>query len=367
MKISSRPYLTTGLAGIGGLIKVRPEDFSVEEIAAYEPSGDGPHLYLWVEKRDATGDWMLGELARHFGVPRRDIGAAGIKDRRAVTCQWVSLSTETATTLDELSAVGAINEQITVLKAVRHRNKLKTGHLRGNRFRIVVRELECTPEQALERAEAIVARLAALGGMPNYYGLQRFGREGSTLELGLGLLKGDPIARKKAGRDAFLKRLAISALQSELFNRVLSARLERGVWGKVVEGDVLQKADSGGIFVVEPGEVEQAQARLESKEVLLTGPMFGPRMKAPQGVSAQLEADVLEAAGLKAADFERLGKLGSGTRRALHVVLEEITLEIVEDGALAFGFALPSGSYATVLLRELMKVTNLDDPTALVS
>ncbi len=373
MKVSSRQYLTKDLAGIGGRIKARPEDFEVEEIGAYEPGGEGTHLYLWVEKRDAAGDWMAGELARRFEVPRGDVGIAGVKDRYAVTRQWVSVSMETAKALDETHVVGPINEQITVLRAVRHNNKLKTGHLAGNRFRVVIRDFEGAAEESLARVKAVVEQFAAPGGMPNYYGSQRFGRNGSTLELGYGLLKGDGRAKKRVGRDAFLRRMAISALQSELFNRVLTARMEAGLWQQVLEGDILQKVDSGGLFVVGPDEVAVSQERFLAGEVVLTGPMFGSKMKAPAGAAAEFEAAVLADAGIELGEFGRLGKLGLGTRRALQVGLGEVEVArvpgvlgeegSVEDGlgeGILLGFTLPSGSYATVLLDEVTKTLSFE-------
>lgn len=371
MNVSSRQYLTKDLSGIGGRIKARPEDFEVEEVGAYEPGGEGTHLYLWIEKRDAAGDWMAGELARHFEVPRGDIGIAGVKDRYAVTRQWVSVSLETAKALDEATVVGPINEQISVLKAVRHNNKLKTGHLSGNRFGVVLRDFDVDVDEAMERCRAVMAQLSELGGMPNYYGSQRFGRNGSTLATGFGLLKGDSRAKKRVARDNFLRRMSISALQSELFNRVLTARMEAGLWRQVLEGDVLQKVESGGLFVVGADEVEESQARLLAGEVVLTGPMFGSKMKSAEGAAAEFEAAVLAEAEIEIGEFSRLGKLGLGTRRALQVPLGEVKIERVagfvasnpnsESGEDVFGegillgFTLPSGSYATVLLDEVTK------------
>ena len=199
------PYLTANLPGIGGQLKAAPEDFVVEEIPAYEPSGEGQHLFLWIEKRDLPHDLLLRRLSKLLEISPNDIGVAGIKDRRAVTRQYVSVPSTCASRVAELNS-----DELHVLRAVLHGNKLRTGHVRGNRFTVVVRK----PHQdARDRATAI-ASILLQSGFPNYYGEQRFGHDGETLALGLDLLAG-----RKAPRDIpfskrkFLLRLALSAVQ----------------------------------------------------------------------------------------------------------------------------------------------------------
>lgn len=355
MHVSKRPYLTTSLPGIGGEVKQSPEDFVVEEIPAYTPSGEGQHAYLWVEKREIAGAEMLNALAAHFGVDRRDIGAAGIKDKHAITRQWVSLPFHELEADSPDALVGPVAEGLRVLEANVHKNKLRRGHLKGNRFRVVLRDLEVPVDEALDRAQAILAVLA--DGLPNYYGLQRFGIDGGTLQLGAGLLGGRDDAHRRVRRNRFLKRLAINSVQSELYNRVLARRLEEGLLRQVLTGDVMQKTDTGGMFVCKPVERDETQARLDRGELVITGPMFGPRMMAPVAEASQLERQVAAAAEVDVRAFRRFQQLAPGDRRPLLVELGEVSVEpIADEQALAIGFSLPSGSYATVALREITKV-----------
>lgn len=345
------PYLTSKLPGIGGRLKDSPEDFVVEEIPAYTPSGEGQHLYLWIEKRDLPHDLLLRRISKLLDVSPNDIGTAGIKDRRAVTRQFVSVPVTCAERVQELQS-----DELRVLSAVPHGNKLRTGHLRGNRFTVIVRDPVLAPTEggtdAASRATAIAAVIRE-SGFPNYYGEQRFGHDGETLTLGLDLLAG-----KKAPRDIpfskrkFLLRLALSAVQSDLFNQTLALRLRDGLLNTVLEGDVLEVIESGGKFVSE--DPAEEQLRLNRGELAVTGPMFGVRMLSPTGVSAERETRLLEGSGLKLSDFGQYAQLLSGARRSFVIRPGELTCVAV-DGGVQFEFALPSGAYATMLLREFMK------------
>lgn len=197
--------------------------------------------------------------------------------------------------------------------------------------------------------------------MPNYYGLQRFGDGGETLRLGLGYLSGEAEAKKKLRRNHFLRRLAASAAQSEVFNRVLAERMRRGILRTVLDGDVVKKTDTGGVFVVPTEEFEQCQGRLDRREIVTTGPMPGPSMIAPERDAAAFESEVHALVGIDAELFERHPKLTRGTRRPL--LVDPVGLEVAADSrdgedVLVVGFSLPSGTYATVLLREIMKRDN---------
>lgn len=335
-------YVTNGR--IGGELKSEPEDFEVEEIPAYEPSGEGEHLFLWVEKRDVSADLLQSHLASRLQIDRSTIGMAGLKDRRAVTRQWVSVPASCEARVAECDVDG-----IRVLKSARHRNKLRTGHLRGNRFRIRLRGVE---PDSLPAALAIAETLRDRGA-PNLYGDQRFGIDESTLSLGLGLLDG---SRRSGGippaKRRFLLRLALSAAQSALFNDVLARRLAEGLLQRALPGDVMQVIASGGLFVSTDPAVEQP--RLDAREIVPTGPMFGPEMKSPLEEVAAREAAVLEAWGLQPASFEQFRKLTPGTRRAMTVWPEE--LQVASDGGdVLIRFDLPTGAYATSVIREFQK------------
>ena len=338
------PCLTAELPGVGGTLKQHDEDFVVEEIPAYLPEGEGEFLYLWIEKRGLSAEQLTSHLARILGIAHQDVGMAGMKDRQAVTRQWISVPAKKAENLPETP-----HPQIQILERKRHRNKLRTGHLRGNRF--VIRLRNPMPE-ALSVARAVAARLR-VEGVPNYFGDQRFGKDAETLQLGLELLRGTrrpgsiPHSRRK-----FLLRLALSAAQSSLFNQALAERMNEGLLHTVLQGDVMQVAASGGPFVVE--DVAAEQPRYDARETLVTGPMFGPKMKAPTGEVREREQRLLDAAQLTPEMFVPYDNLTSGTRRPYLILPQDLVVEPLEDD-LQISVTLPSGSYATVLLREFQK------------
>jgi tRNA pseudouridine13 synthase len=229
---------------------------------------------------------------------------------------------------------------VTVLRWARHRNKLKTGHLTGNRFELALR--------GVTDRGALAAGLAELGarGVPNYYGEQRFGASGTNAERGKALL----LAGGRH-RDRFERKLLLSAYQSALFNRVLARRLAEGWVGRALRGDVLKKHETHGEFVCAEPEVDQP--RVDRFEISPTGPMYGPQMSRPEGVPADLEAAVLADEGLTLEAFAAGGDETQGTRRFLRV---PVTIEHTSaPDADRLTFTLPKGSYATIVLRELLK------------
>jgi tRNA pseudouridine13 synthase len=261
-----------------------------------------------------------------------------------------------------LSAIDA--DRIRLLATTPHPHKLRTGHLRGNRFEIVVRHPTCegqTGDTVLAQALAIAERLRQTG-VPNYFGSQRFGNKLSTLKLGMKLLTaarsadaadaaaGAAVARRDNRR--FLNRLALSAAQSWLFNNVLAERLRDGLLHRVMLGDVMQVCASGGIFEVR--DVAAEQPRFDARETVLTGPMFGPKMRPARDEPAVREQRVLAAASITMDGFRRFGHLAEGTRRPLLIWPEDLQVAAVENG-LRFNFSLRSGAYATVVLREFLK------------
>ncbi|HOX45167.1 MAG TPA: tRNA pseudouridine(13) synthase TruD [Myxococcota bacterium] len=322
-----------------GMLRTEPEDFEVEELPAYPLSGEGEHLFLWLEKRLRTTDQVVRDLAAGLGVSADEIGSAGLKDRRAVTRQWLSVPARAAERLAGLELAGA-----RVLESRRHGNKLRTGHLRGNRFRLLVRGVD--PGQAPEltaRAEELRRR-----GAPNYFGPQRFGRGLANEAEGRAVLAGRGRRHDRRGL-----RFVLNAAQAALFNDLLARRLRADLLSRVLEGDLLLKADSGGQFLCcAPAE---DQPRADRFEVHPTGPMFGPKMRAPQGVPASMEAEVLSAAGIGPETFQRFAKLTQGTRRSLRLALPDLELSF-EPAGLRLAFSLPAGAYATVVLRELLQV-----------
>jgi tRNA pseudouridine13 synthase len=336
--MSPLPWLTADVPGSGGWFKASPEDFEVEEIAAYEPNGlpDGEHGFLWVEKRGRSTSEVAQLIARQVGLSARDVSWAGLKDKHAVTRQWFSLPWKAVAKLDGFSMPG-----LTVLKTSRHRNKLKTGHLRGNRFTLMVRGVT---DAGAARAsfEQLIVR-----GVPNAFGAQRFGARGDNAERGRHIL----LAGGRH-RDRFERKLFLSAYQSSLFNQVLGLRLRRGLFATALQGDVLKKQETGGEFICDAPQVDQQ--RVEAFEVSPTGPMFGPEMRAPLHDAAALEAEVLAAEAVTNETFKAGGDETRGTRRLLRVRLADPVFEARGD-VVRLQFGLPSGSYATVVLRELIK------------
>ncbi|WP_117237209.1 tRNA pseudouridine(13) synthase TruD [Thermus sediminis] len=327
------PFLTAGLPGVGGVIRLHPQDFQVEEVPAYLPSGEGEHLYLLLEKEGLTTREVFEFLRDELGIPEKEIGVAGLKDKHARTQQWFSIPRRHENALCLLENLRGVR----LLHADLHTNKLRTGHLKGNRFRILIRE----PQGGKARAEAILRALEQRG-VPNYYGPQRFGLGGVNPARGYELVKGG-----KGRGSPWLKRFLIGSLQSLLFNDWVALRMERGLYDRVIPGDWAKKHATGGEFLVEDqGEAERA-LRLE---ISATGPLFGRKYPEAKGEARALEDEILARYNLAREEF----RARRGARRPIRVPLSEWRVEEAPKG-LWLSFFLPKGSYATSLLREVMK------------
>jgi len=391
-------YLTAYLPGTGGRIKVQPEDFVVDELPLYDPCGQGEHTYARIEKQGLSTFEAVQAIARELHVPARDIGFAGIKGAQAISRQTVSLMHVEPEEVEKLRIPG-----LEVLWVSRHRNKLRTGHLRANRFTIRVRDVG---ESALPWTRRLLDLLLQRG-VPNHYGPQRFGQRANSHLLGRSLLHDDAASflaeflghpRSQEGgatlqarlrfdasdwagalqlwppamtgelhalrilietRDEAravrsvsrrMRRFLLSAYQSHLFNRIVAARLEE--IDRVREGDLAWKHDSGAVFLVEDAGAEQPRA--ERLEISPSGPIFGYKMRMAEGEPGRVEREVLEGEGLSLEDFRLRGGLrAEGARRPLRVPLGEV--ELWYDEGLMLRFELPPGSYATNVLCEIMK------------
>lgn len=395
-----RRYLTAEVPGTGGTMKNAPEDFVVEEIPAYQPCGQGEHCYITIEKRGIATLEAVRRLSKALGVQERDIGYAGMKDAVGITRQTVSIPRVAPEKVLALEIPG-----IKISAAVLHGNKLRLGHLKGNRFGIRVRDVA---SGALVHAEASLEILARRG-VPNRFGAQRYGLQGNSHAIGAAMLRrdfksavdvliGDPalvtderwrqgieayrqgdleqslalfpghfhVERELIGRlqqrpDGFerafnsvqprMKRLYLSAFQSSLFDLVLEQRLER--LDRIEEGDVAFKHDNGACFLVQDADIEAP--RVQAFEISPTGPMFGCAMMEAKGAQGELEAGILAGEGLTPESFNLSGGLRmEGERRPLRVPLSAASVR--QDGAdLLFDFSLPRGAYATCVLSEVMK------------
>lgn len=321
-----------------GRLRVAPEDFQVSEIPLLEPEGDGEHIWVLVRKRLQNTADVAGLLARCAGVPQRDVSYAGLKDRQAVTEQWFSVHLP-GRTLPDWSAIGS--PDVSVLQQARHGRKLRRGALRGNRFRILVRDLVTDPVQLRERLETIAAE-----GVPNYFGEQRFGRNGSNLRIAERLFSNPRMRLSRHQRG-----LALSAARSLLFNAVLSRRVSEGSWNRALPGDAMQLQGSHSYFIATLVDAE-LQQRVAAHDVHPTGPLHGRGAAAVEAGVLALETAVLAGypgwrAGLEAAGLKQ-------ERRALRLIPEDLGWTQPEANVLCMEFSLPAGAYATSVLRELL-------------
>ncbi|MBX3386544.1 MAG: tRNA pseudouridine(13) synthase TruD [Phycisphaeraceae bacterium] len=416
-------YLTDGVPGVGGRLRVRPEDFLVEEVPAYEPCGQGEHLYLFIEKRDLSTGHMIRLLAEHFGVRRDHIGVAGLKDKRAITRQLVSIHLPGVR--DAVDSAKAIpHHSLSVHWADLHTNKLRRGHLRGNRFVIRIRDVD--PVKVVHAAKTL--RTLAERGVPNRFGPQRFGHLLHNAFIGRALLLHDhqaalrhllgpsaamPDAQLEA-RSAFLngeharafdllphaahtERRVLSALrrgeppkravraiepmehayfiaafQSAVFNRVLDRRLADGTIDRLLSGDVAFKHENGGCFIVDDATANDPTLikRLQRLEISPSGPMWAAgMMTAVEGsATAKTEHEALIQCGVSESDLaEFAAKRGrsavQGARRPLRVPLTQPDIEsgVDEHGTfIKCVFELPRGAFATTVMAEVMKPSRDD-------
>lgn len=354
------PYITKDLPGIGGQLRATPDHFLVEELALYTPQGDGQHLYVNLTKVGLTTNEVQEQLARLFKVRSNEVGFAGMKDKQARTTQTFSLNVghqaQAAGGAEEFvaSSIQRIRDNLAVEVnwADLHRNKLRLGHLLGNRFVITITNVTGTNvpgdlHEAVARAQAIVQEMMRVG-VPNFFGPQRFGATGSNVRQGMAMLLGE---RPKSAR--WLRRLLATAYQSYLCNRYLARRVEMGAFAHLLAGDVAKKHATGGMFSVVDATVEQP--RYVAQEISFTAPMYGPKMWAATDAAAQLEAEVLAESPVTLAHFEAAHV--EGTRRLGRLLLPDCTVEANETlQGVTVSFSLPKGAFATTILREVMKV-----------
>jgi tRNA pseudouridine13 synthase len=317
-------------------IRALAQDFQVVEVPLVSPDGEGEHSWLWVQKRNSNTQWVARQLARFADVPLSAVSYAGLKDRHAVTEQYFSIHLAGRNDPD-WSLLR--HSDFKVLSATRHRRKLKTGALRGNRFRLHIRDSNADSRALQQRLERLRD-----GGFPNYFGEQRFGYEGHNLDEAARMMQ-QPKLRLARGK----RGLYWSAVRSALFNRVLSARVEAGLWNTAMPGDALQLDGKSACFVSD-GLDDETRRRLTALQLHPTGPLCGDgdplcRGDARSFESAQLRGHEDWIAGLKRA------RLATG-RRALRVVPRDMHWQQEAEEEWSLSFFLPAGSYATSLLAE---------------
>lgn len=314
-----------------------PSDFQVVEKLGFEFSGSGEHEYLWVEKTAANTDWVARQIARHAGVRAADVGYAGMKDRHAVTRQWFSVPAR-----DSTDWTTAAIDGVTVLEVRRHHRKLRRGAHDGNAFRIALRTADVAAA-----GEAVNGRLAdiAARGVPNYFGPQRFGHQGANLDLAQKLFAGARLRRDK-------RSIAISAARSFLFNQILSTRVADGSWERILPGELVNLDGSGSVF--RAAEVDETiERRVADMDIHPTATLWGLRSEISPSEIETLERRVAEAYSDLSVGLEHLGV--KAAHRPLRLRVAELSSDF-EDGALWLEFRLPSGAFATSVLRELASV-----------
>ncbi len=343
---TSLPYITSHLPGVGGRLRAAADHFIVQEVPLYEPGGEGGHLYVNLTKVGLTTKEIEIALERLFGLERGAVGYAGLKDKAAIATQTFSIPLADARQNQESVMARRISDQlpVTVHWVRRHGNKLKPGHLLGNRFTIILSELALPTDVAFETAQSIAAAILRTG-FPNYFGEQRFGGRGDNADQGRELLLG-----QRRVPDRWLRRFLISAFQSQLCNRYLARRIEMGAFTHLLQGDVAKKHATGGMFDVEDAAAEQP--RFAAQEISFTAPLFGAKMWPAAGDAGALEAMILAETEITE-DRWRIAKIEGG-RRLGRVIAPDLRLTQVAQGLL-LEFFLPKGSFATTLLREFMK------------
>lgn len=404
ISVTQLPYLTASVPGLGGRIKVRPEDFVVEEVPLYAASGKGTHTYFKIEKIGLATMPAVQQIARALGKPAHDIGYAGLKDADALTSQWLSVEHVDPARVQALEV-----PRIRIVEVTRHTNKLKLGHLAGNRFRIRIRDVgEPQADQARTAMEVLAKR-----GVPNYFGAQRFGARGDTWAIGRAMLRGEfaealdlmlgtpgehDYGQVRRARELFeagdyeeaarawpypffnekrlcrmvikykgnaertfravdkqMRRFYISAYQSQLFNQIVAARLN--TLDKLMNGDLACKHINGAIFKVEDAAVEQP--RCDEFEISPTGPLYGHRMTPAEGEPGRMEQALIESEHMKPDEWlEGPTHQVRGGRRPLRFRPHNATTAAGSDDAgpyIEVAFQLEAGCYATTVLREICK------------
>jgi len=413
--LNANTYVTSQ-EGIGGSIRNQYEDFYVEEIPEIIPTGEGPNVWVWIEKIGRTTLDVVLDIARDLHIDRKRMGFAGMKDKKALTRQWICIanmdSEEQFRQIENLDIY-----KTDFLKITRGRKKLRMGQLKGNKFRILIRDLDDI-EKSAEVANEVLNELEVTG-VPNYFGWQRFGRprtnthlvgealihndlaeavrryvgnpsEDESLEnqkarqayddgdlekslelMGKGMRYEKMIVRQlikdskkgelddKAYMNAIhalpkpLQRMFVHAYQSYLFNDVVSRRVEMGI-NKYIEGDIIIDNDEN---IVRDKTSDEYQEMIDNFEVNPTVPLFGTKVPFAGGEVGEMEKSVLESYGLEKSDFEvpKMPRLGShGLRRALRFQVWDASAKATDEGVLA-EFSINKGSYATAVLREVMK------------
>lgn len=333
-RVADLPCVHGGPAA-SGVIRAQPEDFYVEESLPFELSGEGEHLYLFVEKRELNSGDAAKLLATAAGLRRRKVSMAGLKDKYAVTRQWFSLHLPGMPDPD----FSDLPAEVTILQQQRHSRKLRRGAIRLNRFRLLVRDLQGDSKQLAERLQQIADH-----GFPNYFGEQRFGHGHANLRRAIAVLE-------RGSTRSPVEGMYLSAVRSMLFNTVLAARISSGNWCSPMPGDVMQLSHSNSLFRIDDIDTE-IEHRLIAQQIHVTGPLAGlPARILPEGDALQYEHSLLYVYQFWVEGLQRCGL--KADRRPLRAPAGDLEFHIHGD-QLQLEFTLQRGTYATSLLREVL-------------
>lgn len=334
--------------GIKGVLRQYNQDFCVTEELGFEPAGQGEHVFLWIEKNGANTEWVAKQLAKYAGVPQRDVSFAGVKDRHAITQQWFSVWIKNQSEPDWLTIQ---NKEFTIVKATRHSRKIKRGTLKGNHFKITLRNLEYDgSEKTLQNNIQQRIDIIAQQGVPNYFGEQRFGRDENNIKKAEAWFANAYKPRKTE------KTWLLSAARSKIFNQILTQRIENKTWQTVLADDIVMLNGTQSIFAVD--DVEKIQARFLEQDLHITGSLYGGAL-IKQEVAGKSPRIALEhevyAANKDLCEGLDKNQLQSA-RRALRVIPQALDFTLnTGDKSLVIKFYLYSGCYATTVLKEIVQ------------
>lgn len=334
------PHWTTVYGGPQGQgkIKTKPADFIVREQLSFQPEGSGEHVFLQIEKCGENTEYVARLLARFAGVRQRDVSFAGLKDRHAITTQWFSVWLPGKEDPD-WNQLGL--DTIKILQVHRHARKLKRGVLSGNDFQILIRDWQGDKEK-LERQ----LKQVKIQGMPNYFGMQRFGQKGQNINKAIAIFNGEKVKREQ-------RSIYLSAARSYLFNQVLAKRIEKGCWNQAIPGDILIFDKSNSYFKTDENDNSVIE-RVKEGEIHPTGMMFGKGENETSAEALELETRIISENQILAEGLVKFGL--SFDRRALRVLVTNLQWEFKTDSEILLKFSLPSGSYATSLISELITI-----------
>jgi len=326
---------------LSGVLRSQPEDFQVDEIQSFTPSGQGEHVWLHIQKTGENTEWVAGLLAKIAEVPRKNVSFAGMKDRNAVTTQWFSVQMPGREAPDWQQS---LPESIQILDEKRHDRKLRRGTLEGNRFKITIRDFKGSKEELKTTLESIRQQ-----GIPNYFGEQRFGHNGFNVQKAEQWFKGEFKVKSRQKRSIYL-----SAARSWVFNHVLSERVKNGTWNQAIDGDIFMLEGTKSSF--SEAINEDILTRVKQLDLHPTGVLWGRGRLASQAETEKLEAQIAEKFPKLCDGLERNGL--KQERKALRLNVKELSYLLDENEdknkkKLVLKFTLPAGAYATSVLQEI--------------